>query len=374
MTVLQAVIHGDFDMYDYYEALPSGLDFTPIADRTFIMVDIAKLDCGQDSCEFQVPSVTDYANLSPNDPLAKFGEQPTLGFCSAFLAGSSTGETDAADLVVTAGVCANALELSEIAFVLGWHTADANDHGSGPIPISDIYQAVEARVIVDDSPDNYAVLKLDRPVAKSPLTLADSTTNLPPHLNITCVGYSVGAPVKIHTHAKIIELYDKFFTANLDTYAGIAGAPVVNDYTNEVIGILVRGDTDFVPCEPWHCSNEHPDDYDWYYVIFEEANRIDPVLAYLGPDPTAEELLAELVNGIELLDLKPGILNSLMAKLASVTKALENEGHDKDKVAINNLKAFINEVEAQSGKSISQEVANDLISTAQQIVDSVLSA
>jgi hypothetical protein len=38
-----------------------------------------------------------------------------------------------------------------------------------------------------------------------------------------------------------------FFTANLDTYGGNSGSPVFNADSHEVEGVLVRGDTDFVP-------------------------------------------------------------------------------------------------------------------------------
>ena len=36
-----------------------------------------------------------------------------------------------------------------------------------------------------------------------------------------------------------------YFVSNLDTYGGNSGSAVFNSATNEVVGILVRGDADF---------------------------------------------------------------------------------------------------------------------------------
>ena len=76
-----------------------------------------------------------------------------------------------------------------------------------------------------------------------------------------------------------------FFTTNSDTYGGNSGSPVVRTGTNKVIGILVRGDNDFVPLRGRNCnvskkclenecrgeSNSRTWTYD-YLVDLEEAN------------------------------------------------------------------------------------------------------
>ena len=48
---------------------------------------------------------------------------------------------------------------------------------------------------------------------------------------------------------------------------------------------------------------------------------------------------------------------------------LRSDNENNDKAAINSLQAFINAVEAQSGKKISQEDADNLIAAAQQIIN-----
>jgi hemerythrin-like domain-containing protein len=60
-----------------------------------------------------------------------------------------------------------------------------------------------------------------------------------------------------------------------------------------------------------------------------------------------------------------GIANSLTQKLENVQKDLDK---GKVKNAISQLEAFINEVQAQSGKHITTEAANLLIADAQWVI------
>jgi hypothetical protein len=371
ISPLHAVLYGDFDVYDYYEAPVSA--FSWIADRTFVMVYDDDLSCDQETCSLYARSLFDYASLASYDPMAKFGDQPTLGFCSAFLAGSSTNATESADLVVTAEFCLPS-DVSTMVFVLGWSVENSGDTGWDEIPVADVYQAAEIIADVsDDEEGHFAVVRLDRPVPMTPLLLAEYTTSIPSHEEVSCVGHSVGLPVKVHTNAWVKDNYmeDWYFTANLDVYAGIAGAPVVRNDTQEVIGILVFGETDWEPCGLSYCSRRL-EDYDAYA---ETINRIDPVLPFLvgHEPPTIEELLIALVENITALNLQQGISNSLDAKLQNVSRALEDLNQKNDQSAINSLEAFISEVTAQSGKEISIAEADELISSAQDIIELILS-
>jgi len=81
------------------------------------------------------------------------------------------------------------------------------------------------------------------------------------------------------------------------------------------------------------------------------------------------DLVIELSGNISAMSLKKGIENSLLVKLDTVIKILQDGDEDNDAAAINSLQAFINAVEAQSGKKISQEDADGLIEAAQQIIE-----
>lgn len=83
----------------------------------------------------------------------------------------------------------------------------------------------------------------------------------------------------------------------------------------------------------------------------------------------ALELLNDLIQQVTAIDLNSGNKNSLLVKLDSALKILQDGDEDNDALAIHSLQAFINAVEAQRGKKISQEDADDLIVDAQQIID-----
>ncbi|MCK5559962.1 MAG: VCBS repeat-containing protein, partial [Thermoplasmata archaeon] len=75
----------------------------------------------------------------------------------------------------------------------------------------------------------------------------------------------------------------------------------------------------------------------------------------LPKDPVT--LIENLINDIEDMDLPKGIENSLVSKLENALKSLEKENYG---AAINQMNAFINEVEAQSGKKIPEDEAVEL--------------
>ena len=86
---------------------------------------------------------------------------------------------------------------------------------------------------------------------------------------------------------------------------------------------------------------------------------------------TAEYTLGGLMDLVDELYAageigNAGVYNSLIKALEGVQKAIEN-GHAN--VAANRLNAFINKVEAQSGKKISEEAAADLLDGAEWILE-----
>jgi hypothetical protein len=96
-------------------------------------------------------------------------------------------------------------------------------------------------------------------------------------------------------------------------------------------------------------------------------------------DSVPDEVVVTVIEPVELWDLlaqdvtylklQHGIENSLLAKLDAAIQKLDDDNDNNDLAAINSLQAFINAVEAQSGKKISEEDVDDLIAAAQQIID-----
>lgn len=95
--------------------------------------------------------------------------------------------------------------------------------------------------------------------------------------------------------------------------------------------------------------------------------RSDITVEVVG-SPTPEQLIQDLIDYVNTLNLDQGIDNSLDAKLQNARDALEaaNAGQRQD--AVNKMNAFISAVEAQSGKAIPSEDADDLIDLAVDII------
>lgn len=85
--------------------------------------------------------------------------------------------------------------------------------------------------------------------------------------------------------------------------------------------------------------------------------------------PTPEENIANLASAVMNLNLANGISNSLDSKLDTVLNALDDMNENNDAAACNSLSSFINAVEAQSGKQISESDAAALIADAMAIQD-----
>jgi len=91
-------------------------------------------------------------------------------------------------------------------------------------------------------------------------------------------------------------------------------------------------------------------------------------LGYERSTTSLQESLGEVVAAVVDLNLQSGISNSLNAKLQNAIKALDDANEHNNIAAINSLNAFINAVEAQRGKKITEEDANVLINEVNAII------
>jgi len=97
----------------------------------------------------------------------------------------------------------------------------------------------------------------------------------------------------------------------------------------------------------------------------------DIFLAKYGLPPITDpiELLQDLVEHVRSLDLHHGTENSLLSRLDAALMTLTDLVEGNDHAAVNILGAFINQVEAQRGKKIAEDDADELIAAAQEIID-----
>jgi len=83
---------------------------------------------------------------------------------------------------------------------------------------------------------------------------------------------------------------------------------------------------------------------------------------------TPQEGLDDLIMEVSTLGLPAGIENGLTAKLYAAIKSC-NKGNDG--AAVNQIHAFINQVHAKVGKSLTEEEADFLVSEAQNIIAAI---
>lgn len=168
-----------------------------------------------------------------------FYSQPVAAFCTAFVAG--------ADVLITAGRCVG--EINSARVVFGFNAE--RRHGdqltfTTDFPAAEIYTPIDviSRQVGNDL--DFALIRVDRPMVNHP--------PLPLHLDgpvsvgasVYVVGHPSGLPLKMADHAFVRSVSNRgYFVSNLDTFGGNSGSPVLNANTNEVEGVLVRGDTDY---------------------------------------------------------------------------------------------------------------------------------
>ena len=169
-----------------------------------------------------------------------FRSQPASAIGTAFLIGPST--------VATAHHCINEGNFSQVHLVFDFEL-DANEEAPTQFDLSQVYAVKEfvAGAFTVDAAD-WAIVELDREVSgRLPLPFRREG-KAPDDAPVYVVGHPLGLPKKIAGNAQIrLNEHDDFFVANLDTYGGNSGSPVLNAITHEVEGILVRGQTDFAP-------------------------------------------------------------------------------------------------------------------------------
>jgi len=173
-----------------------------------------------------------------------FRDQPILGgVCSAFLV--------APDTVITAGHCIGAPgACPHMAYVFGvaYDVYDQESRDPRLLGADDVYFCKDVlKQIWNRARGDYAVVKLDRPVAgRAPLPLR-RVGKVEDDEELILIGNPLGLPTKIAAHGKVLDnTPTHYFKANTDSYGGGSGSVVIGARSGLVEGVLVRGEKDFV--------------------------------------------------------------------------------------------------------------------------------
>ncbi len=117
------------------------------------------------------------------------------------------------------------------------------------------------------------------------------------------------------------------------------------------------------------------DTAEWFFcqmyalTVYPDYSLAPTLGHWLLRETDPRSIIQGIVNTVMELNINNGISNSLDAKLNSALSALDDLNENNDVAAINSLNAFINAVEAQRGKGLTVEDAENLIAQAQAIID-----
>lgn len=164
--------------------------------------------------------------------------QPAGAFCSGFLI--------APDLIMTAGHCIiDQWDCEGIKFVFDYKVF-TEEQKQITIPKKSIYSCKDLIAQEQNAELDYSIIKLDRAVTDRKALALRTTGEIKKHTAVFLMGYPAGIPLKITQNgAKVSEVENTYFLANLDAFSSNSGSPVLNSKTHEVEGILVRGESDY---------------------------------------------------------------------------------------------------------------------------------
>ncbi len=291
------VIYGKDNRRDVYNVYDNQL--RSFAKATAGMVENYALQSNYNSTYrmSNTDSLADSHNLCSTE---KFASQPTLARCTGFLIDD--------DVLVTAGHCYEGNQwgpsaCASFSWVFDLKMENSTRINTKKIPSNNIYRCKKVIKMAKDEPTeisrnnynfgkDYAIIKLDRPVrGRRPLDIRRSG-KIHSNADLVVIGHPSGLPTKIADGAWVqVNNKSDYFTANMDSFHGNSGSPVINAKTGLVEGILVRGKADYVPSDSNNpnscmvvntCANSRGNCTAGAEVLDgEQATRISVILPYL---------------------------------------------------------------------------------------------
>ncbi|ACY13490.1 peptidase domain protein [Haliangium ochraceum DSM 14365] len=187
---------------------------------------------------FDAPTLADEFGVCGDE---RFANQLTAAICS--------GTLIAPNLVLTAGHCVlDANACADIKLVFGYEM----DGGESlrQATVDDVYACAELLVRrYTPAGEDYAIVRLDRPTGRETARLAPGGAVLADGARLVVHGNPSGLPTKIDDGGRVRDgraATRDYFVANLDSFAGNSGSGVFDTASRELVGVLVRGEVDYV--------------------------------------------------------------------------------------------------------------------------------
>lgn len=203
----------------------------------------------------------------------RFSEQPSIAGCTAFLVSPKH--------ILTAGHCISNQTCGNGRYYWLFDYHMSKDGAFDPRKSKHDYvscKKILKRVLDPQTHLDYALIEIKEEVRnREPLPVRQEGV-IGVGESLVVIGHPSGLPTKIADNAEVREVNDIFFKANLDTFGGNSGSPVINTKTGLVEGILVRGAQDYVEDTEARCNrpNYFPDE-----VAYESATIITNVKALM---------------------------------------------------------------------------------------------
>lgn len=182
------------------------------------------------------------ASLSKRE---KFRKEISAGEGTAFIVGRK--------LALTAGHCIleeskgkyvlNNDRVKNLRLVLGFNMTDDNQCTT-TFEKKNVFSIKYVKDYVHNSVEDWALLKLNEStdhIRKLKLNFNSPIEGS----NVYIEGHPCGLPFKIAVSGTINKIYNHHFLADVNSFSGNSGSPIINKVTHQVEGILVRGNEDF---------------------------------------------------------------------------------------------------------------------------------
>lgn len=242
------VIYGEDNRLDVFET--PNADFKRYASSTLARINMEDLKGWKFFKLWEMkPTTLKDQNICKDE---RFLEQPVIAGCTAFLVSPKH--------IVTAGHCISdhTCRSGLYYWLFDYHMPSTGEFNpKQPKENFVSCKRVIKRVYSKTTGADYALIELKKEVkGRTPLKFRTEGA-VATGEDLVIIGHPTGLPTKIADGATVSDTGEYFFKANLDSFGGNSGSPVINTRTGEVEGILVRGLKDYVWDQAKFCNRPH---------------------------------------------------------------------------------------------------------------------